>query len=140
MITEFTPVLSFAGGILIGLAAVLLMATNGRIAGVSGVLGGLFTPHIGEALWRLAFILGLVAAPYFTIKLSGELPDFAVTSSLYQLLAGGVLVGFGSIVASGCTSGHGVCGLARLSRRSLVAVMVFMASAIVTVFIARHLV
>ena len=139
MITEFTPFLSLLGGVLIGLSAVVLMATIGRIAGISGIIGGLFTPNVGEALWRVAFLAGLMAAPVIYVRGFGQLPDFAVTSNLYQLVAGGLLVGFGAIVGSGCTSGHGICGLSRISRRSMVAVAVFMVSAMVTVLLLRHL-
>lgn len=138
MITEFTPFLSFAGGLLIGLAAVILMATNGRVAGVSGILGGLFSFDLSAALWRISFIAGLVIAPYIYIKTSGSLPEFAITSQLKWLIVGGLLVGFGSGMGKGCTSGHGVCGIARLSKRSLVATSVFMISAAVMVFLMRH--
>lgn len=138
MLTEFTPLLSLLGGVMIGIAAVVLMLGIGRVAGIAGILSGLFTTDFGQSLWRLAFLAGLIGAPVVYMKISGEVPEFAVTSSFYQLVAGGVLVGFGTVVGSGCTSGHGVCGLARFSRRSLVAVLLFMAAAMITVFIGRH--
>ena len=137
--TEFTPLMSFLGGAFIGLSAVILMGGLGRTAGVSGILGGLFTIDLSGALWRLAFLAGLVLSPFLYRKVSGQLPDFAVTSDVFYLVAAGLLVGFGTSLGSGCTSGHGVCGIARLSKRSLVAVVVFMASAMVTVFIMRHI-
>ena len=140
MMTEFTPLMSFLGGALIGLSAVILMGGLGRIAGVSGILGGLFTIDLSGALWRLAFLAGLVLSPFLYRKVTGQLPDFAVTSDVFYLVAAGLLVGFGTSLGSGCTSGHGVCGIARLSKRSLVAVGVFMISAIVTVFIMRHVI
>lgn len=140
MITEFTPFMSLIGGVLIGLSAVMLMVGIGRIAGVSGILGGLFTTDLGGAIWRMAFLAGLVIGPYLIVQMTGEVPEFAVTSSLYQLVAGGLLVGFGSAIGSGCTSGHGVCGMARPSRRSMIATAVFVVSAVITVLVTRHLV
>lgn len=140
MITEFTPVASLMGGIMIGLAAVLLLFGLGRIAGISGIVRGLFTISLQEAGWRLVFLIGLIGAPYLYVKFSGALPEFAVTSNLYQLIAGGLLVGIGTSIGSGCTSGHGVCGLSRLSRRSIAATLIFMVSAIMTVFVLRHVV
>jgi hypothetical protein len=135
---SFTPLPAFLGGVLIGLAAVLLLLTNGRIAGVSGIVGGLVAPKVGDAGWRLAFVVGLVAAPFLHAALAGEVPPVAVTSSTGLLVAGGLLVGFGSRLGSGCTSGHGVVGLARLSPRSLVATGVFLAAAMATVLVTRH--
>lgn len=140
MITEFTPGFSFLGGMLIGLSAVILMAANGRIAGISGILGGLFSFDLSGALWRIAFLTGLILSPYMYRKLTGEISEFAITGDFVLLVVGGLLVGFGTVVGSGCTSGHGVCGLARLSKRSLVAVCLFMTSAMITVFVMRHVV
>ncbi len=140
MITEFTPVFSFLGGILIGVSALLLMLSAGRIAGVSGILGGLFGFRFADAWWRIAFLAGLILSPYLFRKLTGIIPEFAVTSNVELLVVGGLLVGFGVTIGSGCTSGHGVCGVARLSKRSIVATILFMVSAIVTVFILRHVV
>lgn len=138
MITEFTPYLSFGGGLLIGLSAVMMMGLLGRVAGVSGMLAGLFSFDLVGALWRIAFLAGLVLSPYFFGKITGDQPDFAVTGDVILLVAGGLLVGFGTSLGSGCTSGHGVCGLASLSKRSIVAVGIFMSSAVITVFVMRH--
>jgi uncharacterized membrane protein YedE/YeeE len=138
MMTQFTPLQSLAGGALIGLSAALLMGLHGRIAGVTGVLAGLLPPVARDADWRIAFLGGMIAAPLVYILAFGAGPAFASPASLPALLAGGVIVGAGVSLASGCTSGHGVCGLARFSRRSLVAVVCFMATAAVTVFISRH--
>lgn len=140
MITDFTPFTSLLGGALIGLAAVMLMGSLGRIAGVSGILTGLFAIDFKEVSWKLAFIIGLVLSPYLFVKLTGILPEFAVTPDVRLLVAGGLLVGFGTSIGSGCTSGHGVCGMARLSKRSIWATGIFMSAAIVTVFIMRHVV
>jgi uncharacterized protein len=137
--TEFTPIASLAGGALIGIAAVMLMAFKGRIAGVSGIVVRLFPPHTDkEFAGRLAFVLGLVAAPLAFALWSDSVaaPTIDITGGL--LVAAGLLVGFGSIWGNGCTSGHGVCGLSRLSMRSLVATLAFMSTAIATVFIIRH--
>jgi uncharacterized membrane protein YedE/YeeE len=136
--TEFTPLSALAGGALIGIAAVWLMAANGRIAGVSGILNRLMPPdRDGSALERLAFIVGLIAAPVLYVS-AGGLVMQTVTDNVAVLVVAGLLVGFGSTVGSGCTSGHGVCGLSRLSIRSLVATGVFMTAGILTVFVARH--
>jgi len=141
MMTEFTPLSSFVGGAMIGLAAVLLMLGEGRIAGVSGIASGLLPPYgDGEWLQRLAFVLGLVAAPFAFALATGEAVQQTVSSNILMMIAAGLLVGFGSVMGSGCTSGHGVCGLARLSPRSLVATLIFMATAFLTVFAVRHVV
>ena len=141
MMTEFTPLSSFVGGAMIGLAAVLLMLGEGRIAGVSGIASGLLPPYgDGEWLQRLAFVLGLVAAPFAFALATGEAVQQTVSSNILIMIAAGLLVGFGSVMGSGCTSGHGVCGLARLSPRSLVATLIFMATAFLTVFAVRHVV
>ena len=138
MITEFTPFASLLGGALIGVAAVMLMLFLGRIAGISGIIRGLFSIDFSEVWWRLAFLAGLIAAPFLLRKATGVLPEFAVTGNPELLVVGGLLVGFGTSLGSGCTSGHGVCGIARISKRSLVATAVFMVCAIITVFIMRH--
>lgn len=140
MITEFTPVASLLGGVLIGLSAVMLMLFIGRVAGISGIIRGLFSTRFSEVWWRLAFLVGLIAAPFLLRKATGDLPEFAVTGNVELLVIGGLLVGFGTSLGSGCTSGHGVCGIARLSTRSIVATGVFMVSGIVTVFVMRHVV
>jgi hypothetical protein len=127
------------GGALIGLAAALLLAFNGRIAGVSGILGGLITSReLGERFWRLAFLLGLVAGAAMYRFFYGALP-LQIQGDGPTLLAAGLLVGFGTRLGSGCTSGHGVCGLARLSPRSLTATMIFMIVGMATVYIAKKL-
>lgn len=140
MITEFTPVSALVGGMLIGFSAVLLMLGLGRIAGISGIIRGLFTISFSEAWWRFAFLAGLILSPYLYTKLTGVLPEFAVTSNLYQLIGGGLLVGIGTSLGNGCTSGHGVCGISLFSRRSFAATILFMVSAIMTVFVMRHVV
>jgi uncharacterized membrane protein YedE/YeeE len=126
------------GGALIGLAAVLLLAFNGRIAGISGILGGLISsPEPGDRLWRAVFLLGLVSGPALYRLLFGALP-LEMQAAAPALIAAGLLVGFGTRLGSGCTSGHGVCGLARLSPRSLVATITFMLSGFATVYVARN--
>jgi uncharacterized membrane protein YedE/YeeE len=138
--TTFTPIASLAGGALIGLSAVMLMALSGRIAGVSGIVMRLFPPHADdEFAGRLAFVAGLVAAPLVVLVVTGRLPAQTIQANAAVLILAGFLVGFGSVWGNGCTSGHGVCGLSRLSMRSLVATITFMATGIATVFIARHL-
>ena len=139
--TAFTPIASAVGGALIGLSAVLLMSLTGRIAGVSGIAARLFPPyHDNEFTGRVAFLAGLVAAPVVVLVATGRLPSQTIQASPAILTLAGFLVGFGSVWGNGCTSGHGVCGLSRLSMRSLVATIIFMASGIATVFVARHLV
>ncbi|MCQ4322458.1 YeeE/YedE family protein [Stutzerimonas stutzeri] len=135
---NFTPWSSLAGGMLIGLAATLFILLNGRIAGISGVLGGLLRPAKGDVLWRVSFIAGLVIAPVLFQAAFG-LPDIEIEASTLTLIAAGLLVGVGTRYGSGCTSGHGVCGLSRRSPRSLVATAAFMASGFLTVFMVRHL-
>jgi uncharacterized membrane protein YedE/YeeE len=139
--TEFTPFASFIGGALIGLSAVLLLLAEGRIAGISGIASRLFPPY-GDRLLarRLAFIVGLVAAPLLYAAATGEGVVQTVSSNLVLMAVAGLLVGFGSVWGSGCTSGHGVCGLARLSPRSLMATGVFMAAGFATVYVARHVI
>ena len=135
---SFTPWPALAGGALIGLAAALLLLLNGRVAGISGVLGGLLKPVKGDIAWRAAFVLGLVGAP-LAYLLFARLPVPRIDASYAALIAAGLLVGVGTRYGSGCTSGHGVCGLARLSPRSLAATACFMASGFATVFVIRHL-
>lgn len=137
--TEFTPLSSLAGGALIGLAAVLLMAANGRIAGISGIASRLLPPYEDTEVGpRLAFVGGLVAAPLLYFAFGGGIVQ-TVGDSFPLMAVAGLLVGFGSVYGGGCTSGHGVCGIARLSVRSVVATAVFMGVAIVTVFVTRHM-
>src|SRR5271167_2469767 len=134
---NFTPVSAAIGGALIGLSAVLLMLFNGRIAGISGILGGLLNTGTSDRAWRLAFIAGLIAAP-----LAAGAAGYAVPApqlpGMAMIAVAGVLVGFGTRLGSGCTSGHGICGIARLSPRSLAATVVFMMSAIVVVALTHH--
>jgi uncharacterized membrane protein YedE/YeeE len=139
-ITEFTPVAATLGGILIGLSAVLLMAFNGRIAGISGIVGRLLPPYAGSEVGGAAlFVLGLLAASLLYPVFAGA-PFAQTVSANAALMAGaGLLVGFGAGLGGGCTSGHGVCGIARLSPRSLVATAIFIATGFATVFVMRHL-
>ena len=135
---HFTPLAALAGGVLIGIAAAMFMLLNGRIAGISGVLGGLFRPSRGDLAWRLAFLLGLVGAPAI-YALVAALPRPQIDAGYGALVAAGLLVGIGTRYGSGCTSGHGVCGLSRLSPRSLAATLAFMGAGFATVFVTRHL-
>jgi uncharacterized protein len=135
---NFTPVSAAIGGVLIGLAAVLLMLFTGRIAGISGILDGLINPQSDDRGWRAAFIAGLVAAP-LAASIAGHDPAMPqMPASYLTVIAGGLLVGFGTRLGNGCTSGHGICGIARLSPRSIAATGVFMAAAIATVALTRH--
>lgn len=137
---NFTPLSGFVGGMLIGLASTLLLAANGRIAGISGIVGGLLAPQHGEVAWRIVFVLGLwLGALVYWLVRGAPLP-VTIDTPWPMLIAAGLLVGFGTRMGSGCTSGHGICGIARFSKRSIVATLVFMASAIVTVFITRHVI
>ncbi|QJD57494.1 YeeE/YedE family protein [Pseudomonas sp. gcc21] len=136
---NFTPWASLAGGMLIGSAAAMFILLNGRIAGISGIVGGLLRPAKGDVFWRVAFIVGLVLAPLL-YQSAFTLPAVEVKASVAVLIAAGLLVGVGTRYGSGCTSGHGVCGLGRRSPRSLVATLAFMASGFLTVFIVRHLI
>lgn len=140
MAASFTPLASAIGGALIGAAAVALMAAFGRIAGVSGIASRLLPPHGDDGFaGRLAFVLGIAAAPLVASIVLGAMPMPRIEASMPVLAIAGLLVGFGSVRGSGCTSGHGVCGLSRLSPRSLVATMAFMATGMATVFVVRHL-
>jgi len=139
MAATFTPLSGFLGGLLIGLAAVTLLIANGRIAGVSGIIGGLLRPAQGDAGWRILFVTGLWLGALCFAAIGGGLFPVEVKTSLRVIVVAGLLVGIGTRMGSGCTSGHGVCGIARFSRRSLVATAVFMAAGIATVFVTRHL-
>lgn len=136
--TDFTPWSALGGGLLIGLAVALFVLVNGRIAGISGIVGGLLRPAPGERGWRIAFLLGLVAAP-LVYTLAAPLPAMRIEAGTGTLIAAGLLVGVGTRYGAGCTSGHGVCGLARGSVRSLAATLAFMGAGFTTVFIVRHL-
>ncbi|TXI21696.1 MAG: YeeE/YedE family protein [Roseateles sp.] len=134
----FTPWAALAGGLLIGLAAALFVLLNGRIAGISGILGGLLQPVRGDVGWRLAFVGGLLVAPWlYALLVTSALAT--VDAGWGQVLLAGLLVGVGTRLGSGCTSGHGVCGLSRLSLRSLVATLCFMATGFLTVYVIRHM-
>ncbi len=135
----FTPWSALAGGVLIGIAAAMFALLNGRIAGISGVLGGLLSPAKGDVAWRAAFVLGLVAAPAAYL-LAAALPKPQIDASWGALVIAGLLVGIGTRYGSGCTSGHGVCGLSRVSPRSLAATVTFMGAGFLTVFVVRHLI
>ena len=135
---HFTPWASLAGGMLIGLAAALLILFNGRIAGISGILGGLLRPRQGDLGWRIAFLAGLVGTPLL-YQLWQALPAVQVDAGTPALIVAGLLVGLGVRYGAGCTSGHGVCGLSRLSPRSLAATIAFMAAGFLTVYLLRHL-
>ncbi|MDY7575456.1 YeeE/YedE family protein [Actimicrobium sp. CCI2.3] len=134
---HFTPWSSLAGGVLIGIAAALLLFLNGRIAGISGILGGLMRPVRGDAGWRVAFVLGLVVAP-LAWGLFAALPVVRIEAGTATLIVAGLLVGLGTRYGSGCTSGHGVCGLSRLSPRSMVATAAFMLAGFACVYVVRH--
>ena len=129
---------ALAGGVLIGLSSVLLLWLNGRIAGISGIMNGVLLPKSGETSWRIAFLLGLIAAAGLYIAFVPGAPQPRQGFSTTGLIIAGLLVGFGTSMGNGCTSGHGVCGLGRFSVRSLAAVLVFMASAMLTTFLLRH--
>lgn len=135
--SNFTPWSALAGGILIGLAAASFLLLNGRIAGISGILGGLLVPGRGDIAWRVAFLAGLIGAPAVWV-LAAELPPIEINAGYPALIIAGLLVGIGTRYGSGCTSGHGVCGLSRLSLRSLVATLSFMGAGFLTVYIIRH--
>ena len=135
---NFTPWLSLAGGLLIGVAVAILLLFNGRIAGISGIVGGLLTPQKNDILWRFAFILGLVVAPFFYSMLV-PLPEVTIDAGTFTLIVAGLLVGFGTRVGSGCTSGHGVCGISRQSNRSIIATLIFIMAGFITVFTIKNI-
>lgn len=134
----FTPWSALAGGIILGLASALFILVNGRILGISGIIGGLFRPRSGDIGWRVAFLLGLLASPLI-FGLWGSLPAAQVDAGWTSVGIAGLLVGIGTRYGAGCTSGHGVCGLSRLSPRSLVATVSFMAAGSITIYVLRHL-
>lgn len=139
METIFTPFASFGGGLLIGLGAVLLMLGLGRILGATGIMSGLvFAESKDEVSWRAAMVIGMILAPGLIFLITGSMPELSVPVSPLMIVVGGVIVGLGASLGSGCTSGHGVCGLSRLSVRSLVAVPTFMLTGAITVFVIRH--
>jgi uncharacterized membrane protein YedE/YeeE len=134
---NFTPWTALAGGALIGVASAIFVLFNGRIAGITGILGGLLRPKLRDIGWRLAFIIGLIAAPY-TWLLFAPLPAIQIDAGNTLLAAAGLIVGIGTRYGSGCTSGHGVCGISRLSPRSIIATVAFMATGVITVYVVRH--
>lgn len=135
--TNFTPLSSLIGGLLIGFSTLLLIRWLGQIAGISGIVGQLWSTGAADRLWRLAFVAGLLLAPLL-YTLFAPLPAMQITTSTSWLIVSGLLVGFGSRLGGGCTSGHGVCGLSRLSLRSLVATLTFMLTAMLVVWLMRH--
>jgi uncharacterized membrane protein YedE/YeeE len=135
---HFTPGMSLLGGVLIGISSALFILANGRIAGISGILGGLLSRKPGDMVWRIAFLLGLVAAPAAIFALTGPITA-TIEANTEVLVIAGLLVGIGTRYGAGCTSGHGVCGLSRLSPRSLVATLAFMGAGMAIVFVMRHL-
>ena len=138
MIENFTPLSGLVGGVLIGLAAAMLLLLNGRLSGISGIVGGMMAPKTSDVGWRAAFIVGLLLGPFIYILVTGGALLLEMQASVPVLVVAGLLVGFGTRLGSGCTSGHGVCGIARLSKRSIVATAVFFAVAMLTVFLTRH--
>jgi uncharacterized membrane protein YedE/YeeE len=134
----FDPTSALLGGLLIGIASALLMVLNGRVAGISGILGGALAGSVADTAWRLAFLAGLIAAPILMIGVGRSVPKPQMPAGWLVVVAAGLLVGFGARLGGGCTSGHGVCGIARLSARSIAATAIFMASAIAVVAITRH--
>ena len=137
---NFTPVSAVIGGAIIGLSAAILWLGIGRVAGISGIVGNLWTTRMSELGWRVAFLLGLVAAPLLWRLAGGPMPEITLSASPLLVAAGGLLVGIGTRLGGGCTSGHGICGIARLSKRSIAATATFMATAVVVVFVARHVI
>jgi len=136
---NFTPVSAFSGGLLIGLAATILLLFNGRIAGISGIMGGLLSPQRSELFWRIAFLIGIISGAFLVHLTNPALNPLRVGFPVWLLGTGGFLVGFGTRMGNGCTSGHAVCGIARFSMRSLVATVTFMTTGFITVFIVRHI-
>jgi uncharacterized membrane protein YedE/YeeE len=139
---HFTPWASLIGGLLLGVASAVFILINGRILGISGILGGLLPPKVGDISWRVAFLLGMLAAPtvFMTLAPAGFASEPRIDAGFWTVIAAGLLVGIGTRYASGCTSGHGVCGLSRLSPRSLVATLSFMGAGFFIVYIVRHIV
>ena len=139
---NFTPWSSLTGGIVLGIASALFILINGRILGISGILGGLLPPKVGDTTWRIAFLLGMFAAPtvFHAVVPAEYVTAPRIEATEWMIVVAGLLVGVGTRYASGCTSGHGVCGLSRLSPRSLVATASFMSAGFVTVYVVRHLI
>ena len=138
-IVNFTPIPALIGGALIGLSAALLLVLKGRVAGISGIVGGILTPMKGDIAWRAIFVFGLILGGFIYQWFGGSVAHIQAVVDKPMLILGGLIVGIGTTLGSGCTSGHGVCGMARLSPRSFVATLTFMATGILTVFVIRHL-
>ena len=137
---SFTPIPSLLGGIILGVAAALYVLLHGRILGISGIVSGLLHPKLADSAWRLGLVLGLISAPFLAALFFGIIPVVEIDSGWLAIVIAGLLVGFGAQYGSGCTSGHGICGLSRLSPRSLVATLAFMSAGFVMVFIIRHMI
>ena len=137
---SFTPIPSLLGGIILGVAAALYVLLHGRILGISGIVSGLLHPKLADSAWRLNLVLGLISAPFLAALFFGIIPVVEIDSGWLAIVIAGLLVGFGAQYGSGCTSGHGICGLSRLSPRSLVATLAFMSAGFVIVFIIRHMI
>ena len=139
---HFTPFASLTGGIILGIASAIFILVNGRILGISGIVGGLFPPKMGDTFWRISFLLGFAAAPtvFHAVVPAQYITAPRIDATDLVVVIAGLLVGIGTRYASGCTSGHGVCGLSRLSPRSLVATASFMGAGFITVYIMRHLI
>ena len=136
---SFTPIPSLLGGVILGVAAALYVLLHGRILGISGIVSGLLHPKLTDSAWRLSLVLGLISAPFLAALFFGIIPVVEIDASWLVIVIAGLLVGFGAQYGSGCTSGHGICGLSRLSPRSLVATLAFMCAGFVMVFVIRHL-
>ena len=137
---SFTPIPSLLGGMILGIAAALYVLLHGRILGISGIVSGLIHPKVGDRSWRIVLILGLLTAPLLAALFFGIRPVVEVEADWFAVVLAGLLVGFGSQYGSGCTSGHGICGLSRLSPRSLIATLSFMGAGFLTVYVLRHLI
>ena len=137
---EFTPGPALLGGVILGLAAALYVHLHGRILGISGIISGLFTPKSGDVLWRLSVILGLLSAPLWAAVLFEMHPIQVIDASWAAIVVAGLLIGFGAVYGSGCTSGHGICGLSSLSPRSMVATLSFMLAGFIAVFVIHHMI
>ena len=137
---SFTPIPSLLGGMILGVAAALYVILHGRILGISGIVSGLLHPKESDTAWRLSLVLGLITAPFLAALFFGIFPIIEIDSSWTASVIAGLLVGFGAQYGSGCTSGHGICGLSRLSPRSLLATLAFMGAGFITVFVIRHLI
>jgi len=137
---SFAPIPSLLGGIILGVAAALYVLLHGRILGISGIVSGLLHPKLADSAWRLSLVLGLISAPFLAALFFGIIPVVEIDSGWLAIVIAGLLVGFGAQYGSGCTSGHGICGLSRLSPRSLVATLAFMSAGFVMVFIIRHMI